>query len=43
MKIPVEGSPGLYRDAESGAIINSSDTELYNYLEMKRKKIEDFA
>ena len=41
MKIQVEGNPSLFRDSESGAIVNSSDSELQSYLELKRKKLEE--
>jgi len=41
MKLQVEGNPGLFRDSESGAIINSSDSDLQSYLELKRKKLEE--
>lgn len=39
MKIPVEGNPGLFRDSESGAIINCSDSEFDSYLQAKKRKI----
>lgn len=41
MKLQVEGNPGLFRDSESGAIINSSDSELQSYLELKKKKLAE--
>lgn len=41
MRIPVEGNPGLFRDSESGAIINCSDSEFNSYLESKNKKLEE--
>ena len=41
MKLQVEGNPGLYRDSESGAIINYSDSELQSYLELKKKKLAE--
>lgn len=37
-KIPVEGQPGLYRDENSGAILNCSDTQYKKYLELKNIK-----
>ena len=41
MKLPVEGVPNLYRDSESGAIINTSDTEFNNYIELKKTKLKE--
>jgi len=41
MRIPVEGNPGLFRDSESGAIINCSDSEFDSYLEAKKKKMSE--
>ena len=41
MKIQVEGNPHLYRDSETGAIINCSDIELNSYLESKKRKIKE--
>lgn len=43
-KIPVEGQPGLYRDENSGAILNCSDSQYKKYLELKnikRKQISE--
>lgn len=37
-KIPVEGQPGLYRDENSGAILNCSDSQYEKYLELKNIK-----
>lgn len=37
-KIPVEGQPGLYRDENSGAILNCSDSQYKKYLELKNIK-----
>lgn len=37
--LPVEGNPGLYRDTRSRAIIDCSDTNFNNYLQLKNKKI----
>lgn len=33
--IPVEGYRGLYRDENSGAIVNYNQEELYDYLKSK--------
>ena len=41
MKIPVEGNPNLYRDIESGAILNCSDIEYINYQENKKRKLKE--
>ena len=41
MKIPVEGNPGLYRDSETGAIVNDSDVEYNNYLKTKELKLKE--
>lgn len=41
MKIPVEGNPNLYRDAESGAIINCSEIEFNSYLKSKNLKLKE--
>ena len=37
--LPVEGNPGLYRDIHSRAIIDCSDTNFNNYLQLKERKI----
>lgn len=37
MKIQVEGNPHLYRDLETGAIINCSDIEFNSYLQNKKE------
>lgn len=37
--LPVDGNPGLYRDAYSRAIIDCSDTNFNNYLQLKKRKI----
>jgi len=37
--LPVEGNPGLYRDIHSRAIIDCSDTNFDNYLQLKKRKI----
>ncbi len=36
--IPVKGHKGLFRDEESGAIINTNVSEYNNYMDMKNKK-----
>ena len=41
MKIKVENSTSLYRDSESGAIINCSNSEYENYMELKNKKLRE--
>jgi hypothetical protein len=41
MKIPVEGQPGLYRDSESGAIVNISDIEFDSYQRTKELKLKE--
>ena len=38
-KIKVKDSGSLYRDEESGAILNCSDAEYNNYLKLKQQKI----
>jgi len=40
-KIKVKDSGSLYRDAESGAILNCSDSEYDNYLKLKQKKLQE--
>ena len=40
-KIKVKDSGSLYRDEESGAIINCSDSEYNNYLDLKNKRITE--
>jgi hypothetical protein len=37
--IPVEGHSHLYRDDETGAIVNLSDRDYSNYLADKNRKI----
>lgn len=37
--LPVDGNPGLYRDIYSRAIIDCSDTNFNNYLQLKKRKI----
>lgn len=43
MKIPVEGNPNLYRDINSGAIVNGSDSEFQKYLELKEIKLKEIS
>jgi len=40
-KIKVQDSASLYRDANSGAILNCSDSEYDNYLRMKNQKLTE--
>ena len=40
-KIKVKDSGSLYRDEESGAILNCSDSEYNNYLKLKEKKMKE--
>ena len=40
-KVKVKDSPSLYRDEESGAILNCNDTAYDNYLKMKEKKLKE--
>jgi len=42
-KIKVENSNSLYRDSETGAILNCSDSEYENYLALKRKRLQEIA
>ncbi len=42
-KIKVENSNSLYRDGESGAIINCSDSEYDAYLELKEKRMNELS
>lgn len=39
MKIKVKDSGSLYRDSESGAIVNCSDSEYDSYLKLKEQKL----
>ena len=41
MNIKVKDSGSLYRDEESGAILNCSDSEYDNYLKLKQKKLQE--
>jgi hypothetical protein len=38
--IPVEGHPGLYRDPQTKAIINTNKTQYEQYVEGRNKKLE---
>ncbi len=40
-KIKVENSGSLYRDQESGAILNCSDSEYNSYLDLKKRRIAE--
>jgi len=40
-KIKVENSNSLYRDSETGAILNCSDSDYENYLTLKRKRLQE--
>ena len=39
--IPVEGQPGLYRDSETGAIINNSSNDYQNYINNRDKLLSE--
>lgn len=41
MKIPVQGYRGLYRDENSGAIINSNSNEYVDYINLKNIKLNE--
>jgi len=41
MLIPVEGNMGLFRDENSSAILNCSDSDYEKYLELKTTKIKE--
>ena len=41
--LPVEGNPGLYRDTRSRAIIDCSDINFNNYLQLKKRKIIEIS
>jgi hypothetical protein len=41
MLIPVEGNKGLFRDENSSAILNCSDSDYQKYLELKNMKIRE--
>ena len=40
-RIKVKDSVSLYRDEQSGAILNCSDAEYNNYLKLKQKKMQE--
>ena len=40
-KIKVKDSNSLYRDEDSGAILNCNDTAYDNYLKMKQNKLNE--
>ena len=42
-KIKVKDSGSLYRDEESGAILNCSDSEYNSYLKLKEKKMREVS
>jgi hypothetical protein len=41
MLIPVEGNIGLFRDENSSAILNCSDSDYQKYLELKTVKVKE--
>jgi hypothetical protein len=41
MLIPVEGNKGLFRDKNSSAILNCSDSDYQKYLEVRNAKIKE--
>ena len=40
-RIKVKDSGSLYRDEQSGAILNCSDSEYDNYLKLKQQKLQE--
>mgnify|MGYP005699607735 FL=1 len=42
-KVKVKDSNSLYRDEESGAILNCNDTAYDNYLKMKENKMKEVS
>ena len=40
-KVKVKDSGSLYRDEESGAILNCSDSEYDRYLKLKQQKLRE--
>ena len=42
-KVKVKDSGSLYRDEESGAILNCSDSEYNNYLKLKQHKLKEVS
>jgi acyl-CoA hydrolase len=43
MLIPVEGNKGLFRDKNSSAILNCSDSDYQKYLEVKNTKMKEVS
>jgi hypothetical protein len=41
--IPVEGNKGLFRDENSSAILNCSNTDYERYLELKNQKLKEVS
>lgn len=41
MLIPVEGNMGLFRDENSSAILNCSDSDYQKYLDLKASKMKE--
>ena len=42
-KVKVKDSTSLYRDTDSGAIINCSDTEYDSYITLKQQKLKELV
>ena len=42
-KVKVKDSNSLYRDEESGAILNCNDSAYDSYLQLKEKKLKESA
>lgn len=42
-KVKVKDSNSLYRDEESGAILNCNDSAYDSYLQLKEKKLKEAA
>ena len=42
-KVKVKDSGSLYRDEESGAILNCSDSEYNNYLKLKQQILKEVS
>ena len=40
MMIPIEGHKNLYRDENTGAILNADNIEYNNYLKLKDQKLK---
>ena len=43
MKLKVKDSGSLYRDEESGAILNCSNTQYDEYLKLKEQKMKEVS